>query len=81
MWKAGIKGLDVICCPLLTETHMAKRKGKVTKVMGEFKRGELHSGSKSGPKVKSRKQAIAIGMSEARKAGKGYRKRAEKAEL
>lgn len=47
---------------------MAK-KGKVGKVMGEFKRGELHSGSKKGPKVTSRKQAIAIGLSEARKEG------------
>ena len=44
--------------------------GKVGKVMGEFKAGELHSGSKSGPVVKSRKQAIAIGLSEARKAKK-----------
>jgi hypothetical protein len=43
---------------------------KVGKVMGEFKSGELHSGSKSGPVVKSRKQAVAIGMSEARKAMK-----------
>ena len=43
---------------------------KVNKVMGEFKAGELHSGSKSGPVVKSRKQAVAIGMSEARKATK-----------
>jgi hypothetical protein len=43
---------------------------KVGKVMGEFKAGELHSGSKSGPVVKSRKQAVAIGMSEARKATK-----------
>ena len=41
---------------------------KVGKVMHEFKHGELHSGSKHGPKVKSRKQAIAIGMSEARRA-------------
>ena len=48
----------------------AKQQGKVGKVMGEFKAGELHSGSKSGPVVKSRKQAIAIGMSEARKAKK-----------
>lgn len=38
--------------------------------MHEFKEGKLHSGSKTGPKVKSRKQAIAIGLSEARKAGK-----------
>lgn len=37
--------------------------------MGEFKRGNLHSGSKHGPVVKSRKQAIAIGLSESRKAG------------
>lgn len=36
---------------------------KVHAVMGEFKRGTLHSGS--GAKVKSREQAIAIGMSEA----------------
>lgn len=33
-------------------------------VMGEFKSGDLHSGSKSGPVVKNRKQAIAIGISE-----------------
>lgn len=35
--------------------------------MKEFKKGTLHSGSKSGPVVKSRAQAIAIGMSEKRK--------------
>lgn len=43
--------------------------GKMEKVMGEFKRGKLHSGSKKGKVVKGRKQAIAIGLSEARKAG------------
>lgn len=43
--------------------------GKVHKVMSEFKHGTLHSGSKKGPKVKNRKQAIAIALSEARKAG------------
>lgn len=43
---------------------------KVPKVMTEFKAGELHSGSKSGPVVKSRKQAVAIALSEARAAGK-----------
>jgi hypothetical protein len=42
-------------------------KDKVRKVLHEFKAGQLHSGSKRGPKVKSRKQAIAIGLSEARK--------------
>lgn len=37
---------------------------KFGKVMGEFKHGKLHSGSKKGPKVTSRKQAIAIAYSE-----------------
>lgn len=41
--------------------------GKVRKVMKEFKEGKLKSGS--GKKVKERKQAIAIALSEARKAG------------
>jgi hypothetical protein len=41
-----------------------KQKAKVSKVMGEFKEGKLKSGSKKGPKVKSRKQAVAIAMSE-----------------
>lgn len=44
-------------------------KGKMGKVMHEFKERTLHSGSQRGPKVRSRKQAIAIGLSEARKAG------------
>ena len=38
---------------------------KIKKVMHEFKTGTLHSGSKKGPVVKSRKQAVAIAMSEA----------------
>ena len=37
--------------------------------MKEFKHGTLHSGSKKGPKVKSRRQAVAIALSEAREAG------------
>ena len=41
-------------------------RSKVRKVMHEYKRGALHSGSKRGPRVKSRKQAIAIALSEAR---------------
>lgn len=44
-------------------------KKKVEKVMHEWKEGELHSGSKKGPKVSSQKQAVAIALSEARKAG------------
>lgn len=37
----------------------------------ELKAGTLHSGSKTGPKVTSRKQAIAIGLSEERNAKSG----------
>lgn len=40
---------------------------KVSKVMKEFKEGKLKSGS--GDKVKDRKQAIAIGISEAKEQG------------
>jgi len=46
-----------------------KGAAKVSKVMGEFKSGKLHSGSKSGPEVTNPKQATAIALSEARKAG------------
>jgi uncharacterized protein DUF6496 len=45
-----------------------KASQKVEKSMHEMKRGQLRSGS-SGKKVKSRKQAIAIGLSEARREG------------
>ena len=45
-----------------------KTQKKVKKVMDEYKHGKLKSGG-SGKKVKSRKQAIAIGLSEARKEG------------
>ena len=45
-----------------------KAQQKVKKAMHERKRGTLRSG-RSGKKVKSRKQAIAIGLSEARRAG------------
>jgi hypothetical protein len=38
------------------------KKDAVKETMGEFKRGELHSGSSKGAKVKNRKQAVAIAM-------------------
>ncbi len=52
---------------------MARRYGrasgkKVRRAMHEMKRGKLRSG-RSGRRVRSRKQAIAIGLSEARRAG------------
>lgn len=46
-----------------------KGAAKVAKVMNEFKSGSLHSGSKGGPKVTNPKQAIAISLSEGKKAG------------
>ena len=48
----------------------APKKGKVEKVMKEYKEGKLHSGSKTGPVVKYKKQAVAIALSEARKTKK-----------
>lgn len=57
---------------------MARKKSKVRKVMHEFKEGRLHSGSKHGPKVKSRKMAVAIALSEARKAGERVSPRKKK---
>ena len=50
--------------------YSKKTQDKVEKVMHEFKHGELKSGKDGkGGTVKSRKQAIAIGLSEAREAG------------
>lgn len=48
-------------------------------VMSKFKKGDLHSGSKGGPKVKNRSQAIAIMLSEKREAKGGKREYASKA--
>ncbi len=56
--------------PATRKKSSSKGKSKVKKVMHEYKHGELKSGKKGkGGKVKSRKQAIAIGLSEARKSG------------
>ncbi len=44
---------------------MKKKPAKVKKVMSEFKAGTLRSGSKKGPVVKNKKQAVAIALSEA----------------
>lgn len=49
---------------------------KIAKVMREYKKGELHSGSKKGPVVKNPKQAMAIALSEA-----GRMKKAEGGEV
>lgn len=54
--------------PKNPKTKYAKH--KTEKVMKEFKEGKLHSGSKKGPQVTNRKQAIAIALSEARRGKK-----------
>ena len=57
----------------------SKGMGKVGEVMHEYKLGTLKSGkSGTGGKVKSRKQAVAIGLSEARKAGAKIPRKGEK---
>jgi hypothetical protein len=50
-----------------SKTQGSKGKNKVEKVMSEYKHGDLKSSS--GQKVQSRKQAVAIALSEARSAG------------
>jgi hypothetical protein len=59
---------------MATKKLLPKNTGKVEKVMKEAKAGKLHSGSKKGPIVKSKKQAIAIALSEQRKADKKKKK-------
>lgn len=52
----------------MAKKSTAKQKGKVEKVMREYKSGTLKSGKKGpgkGPVVKSRKQAVAIALSSA----------------
>ena len=53
---------------VMARKYSTAAQGKVGRAMDEFKKGELKSG-KSGKTVKSRKQAIAIGLSEARELG------------
>lgn len=50
-------------------TQTTAGKEKIAEVMHEFKEGELHSGSKDGPIVTDRHQAIAIALSQAREEG------------
>jgi hypothetical protein len=71
--KTGIakvhKGERVLTAKQAKKAAPAK-KNKVRQTMHEFKTGALHSGSKTGPKVKSRRQAVAIALNQARKGKK-----------
>lgn len=61
--------------PKLTKNaSKSAKKERMKEEMHKFKGGKLHSGSKKGPKVKSREQAIAIGLSES---GQSRRDKAE----
>lgn len=51
--------------------YSPKANKKIHGVIREFEEGKLHSGSKKGPQVKNLKQAVAIGISEAKR--KGYK--------
>jgi len=57
--------------PIKTPHTKKERQDVVGQEMHEFAHGNLHSGSKHGPKVTNRKQAIAIGLSEAGLSNKG----------
>ena len=56
--------------PIKTPKTKAAKKQVMHTEMSKFKHGTLHSGSKKGPIVKSRAQAIAIGLSESRQSKK-----------
>jgi hypothetical protein len=65
----GLKKSKLIKSEIMAK-YSKKSQDKVEKAMHEYKRGELKSGKGGkGGKVKSKKQAIAIGLSEARKSG------------
>lgn len=55
-----------------------EKREKIKKVMREFERGTLRSGSKRGPVVRDRKQALAIALSEARRAVSGAARRGKR---
>lgn len=59
--------------PMMKKVTSKVGKAKVAKVMKEWGKGELHTGKRGsgkGPTVKSQKQAVAIALSEGRKAQK-----------
>lgn len=55
--------------PARDRLYSKKAEQKIDHVIDEFEEGKLHSGSKHGPKVNKLKQALAIGISEAKRRG------------
>jgi dissimilatory sulfite reductase (desulfoviridin) alpha/beta subunit len=55
--------------PAAERKYSPKAEKKITKVMHEYGKGKLHSGSKKGPIVSNVKQAQAIAISEAKRKG------------
>jgi hypothetical protein len=55
----------------MAKRESPKGRNKVEATMSEFKAGTLHSGSKTGPLVKKRKQAVAIGLDQQRRENAG----------
>lgn len=62
------------------DASMEDKEARMKDEMDKYKKGKLHSGSKKGKVVKSRKQAIAIGLSESGQSKKrgGYKKMAKR---
>ena len=74
--KAAMKHPDVLGAGAAKRKKIKDPKSKIATVEEEFKRGTLRSGS--GKHVENPKQAIAIGLSEARKAGAHIPKKGKK---
>jgi hypothetical protein len=68
-WRYKGGAVSSVAEEIMARKYSEAASRKVGRAMHERKRGALKSG-RSGAKVKSRKQAIAIGLSEARRAGK-----------
>lgn len=69
--------VELSSMPRLSKRSSKKAKRKrMADEMDKFKKGEMHSGSQTGRVVKSRKQAIAIGLSESGQSRKSRKKKA-----
>lgn len=70
MKKSGKKAAKA----LKKDVKAGKKERKIAKTLLEFKDKDLHVGSKKGPLVTNKRQALAIALSEGKKAANGKRK-------